>query len=408
MRSLEDNDRAFETIVPCRAAPDNWDHPPNSHSPPHFLNRAVVDWFRQRLPGPDRRTVAPCGRFAQSAPMRDTEHLAASKSPLARIGELLVAAPTSIPLSYAQNLEDYHLSLAFAGQPGGFYIDIGGGHPVAGSVSFWFYERGWQGIVVEPQETLSTLHRHVRPRDTVLSTLIGRENGNANLFVVERLHALTTTVEDYADNARAYGANVRPVTVSVMTLADLCASHGVDAIDFLKIDVEGAEADVIAGGDWRRYRPKVVVVEAIKPLSGEPAWDAWEGMLLAHGYRFVLFDTLNRFYVAEEHPDILARLPSERAPWNAARHMYEIGRAGEHPEHPDHQLARALAHALFERLPYLTSDELVSLFDRESKLSSEDRQTLRRMLSTETVRMRLGRIACGYDGGHVDDAPDGD
>ena len=139
----------------------------------------------------------------------------------------------------------------------------------------------------------------------------------------------------------------------VMTLAELCASHGAATIDFLKIDVEGAEADVIAGGDWRRYRPKVVVVEAIKPLSNEPAWEAWEGMLLAQGYRFVLFDTLNRFYVAEEHPDILARLPSERAPWDAARHMYEIGRAGENPLHPDHQLARELMHAFLAQLPHL-------------------------------------------------------
>jgi uncharacterized membrane protein len=53
-------------------------------------------------------------------------------------------------LSYTQNLEDYHLSLAFAGQQTGTYIDIGGGHPIADNVSFWFYERGWQGIVVEP------------------------------------------------------------------------------------------------------------------------------------------------------------------------------------------------------------------------------------------------------------------
>jgi uncharacterized membrane protein len=58
-------------------------------------------------------------------------------------------------LSYAQNLEDYHLSLAFAGQTTGTYIDVGAGHPIADNVSFWFYERGWQGIVVEPQpETL--------------------------------------------------------------------------------------------------------------------------------------------------------------------------------------------------------------------------------------------------------------
>jgi len=341
--------------------------------------------------------------------MRDAHLLTEPQSALDRIRKLLLqSAPTSVPLSYAQNLEDYHLSLAFAGQAAGTYIDIGGGHPVAGSVSFWFYERGWQGIVVEPQEPLASLHRQVRPRDKVVPSLIGRQSGSANLFVVERLHALTTTVEAYADNARNYGAGVRSMTVPVMTLAELCASHGVETIDFLKIDVEGAEADVIAGGDWRRYRPKVVLVEAIKPLTNEPSWDAWEGMLLAQGYRFVLFDTLNRFYVAEEHPDVLARLPSERAPWDAARHMYEIGRAGENRTHPDHELARSLAQAFLARLPHLAPELLTSLLDRAGSLSSDDRLALQRLLADETVRMRLGRIACGYDGGQVvEDEPEG-
>jgi FkbM family methyltransferase len=323
-------------------------------------------------------------------------------SQLDRIREMLQSrSGTSLPLSYAQNLEDYHLSLAFAGQPTGTYIDIGGGHPVAGSVSFWFYERGWQGLVVEPQEPLAALHRQVRPRDTVVSGLIGAHSGTAKLFVVDRLHALTTTIEAYADSARSYGAGVASITVPAMTLAELCASHDIEAIDFLKIDVEGAEADVIAGGDWRRYRPKVVVVEAIKPLSGEPGWEAWEGMLLGQGYQFALFDTLNRFYVADEHPDILARLPSERAPWDAVRHMYEIGRAGENNTHPDDQLARALVHGFLARLPHLAPELLASFLDREGKLSSDDLGTLRRMLSDEAFRMRLGRIACGYDGGQL-------
>ena len=314
----------------------------------------------------------------------------------------------AVPLSYAQNLEDYHLSLAFAGQPTGTYIDIGGGHPVAGSVSFWFYERGWQGVVVEPQEPLASLHRRVRPRDTVVGSLIGAHSGSANLFVVERLHALTTTVEAYADNAKSFGAGVQSITVPVMTLAELCTSHGIETIDFLKIDVEGAEADVIAGGDWRRHRPKVVVVEAIKPLSGEPAWEAWEGMLLAHGYRFALFDTLNRFYVAQEHPDILARLPSERAPWESVRHMYEIGRASENPVHPDHQLTLELVHGFLARLPHLAPELLASFLDRENKLSNDDRQALQRTLAEETLRMRLGRIACGYDGGQIIEATPGE
>ena len=78
-------------------------------------------------------------------------------------------------LSYSQNLEDYHLSLAFAGQATGTYIDIGAGHPIADNVSFWFYERGWQGIVVEPQPELAALYRRLRPRDIAVRGLVGRE-----------------------------------------------------------------------------------------------------------------------------------------------------------------------------------------------------------------------------------------
>jgi FkbM family methyltransferase len=335
-----------------------------------------------------------------------------SRTPLDVIIAALNPPPaerSSTPLSYAQNLEDYHLSLAFAGQPTGTYLDIGGGHPVAGNVSFWFYERGWRGIVVEPQERLAYLHRRVRPRDSVIEALIGRQSGSGELFVVDRFHALTTTIEANAATAKGLGVEVRRVSAPMLTLAELCATHGLQDIDFLKIDVEGAEADVIAGGDWQRYRPKVVVVEAITPISCEPAWDGWEAMLIAHGYRFVLFDTLNRFYVAEEHPDILARLPRERAPWDAVRHMYEIGRAGENAIHPDHGLARALIHGFLARLPHLTPALLATLLDGQGKLSEDELQRLGQKLADEALRMRLGRIACGYDGGHLggDDANDG-
>src|SRR5580658_10158701 len=76
-------------------------------------------------------------------------------------------------LSYTQNLEDYHLSLAFAGQTSGTYIDVGAGHPIADNVSFWFYERGWQGVVVEPQDELTALYPRLRPRDVVVRGLVG-------------------------------------------------------------------------------------------------------------------------------------------------------------------------------------------------------------------------------------------
>lgn len=301
-------------------------------------------------------------------------------------------------LSYSQNLEDYHLSLAFAGQSTGTYIDIGAGHPVADNVSFWFYERGWRGIVVEPQAELLALYERLRPRDAAVRALIGRENGEAEFHVVDRLHGLSTTREDVAKKAQAFGAGYQTVRMPAMTLAQLCESHGLDKIDFLKIDVEGGEGDVLAGGDWQRYRPKVVVAEAVSPMASEPSWEDWEPFLLAQGYQFVLFDTLNRFYVAQEHPDIAARLPSERAPWHAVRHMYEIGRAPENAQHPDHVLAKDLARGFWASLPYLDPGLIASILGRARR---EDAGALMPIVESESFRASLGRIACGYDGGQI-------
>lgn len=303
-------------------------------------------------------------------------------------------------LSYTQNLEDYHLWLALGGKEPGFYIDIGGGHPVADNVSFWFYERGWRGIVVEPQAPLGELYRHVRPRDEVVIGLVGRETGELDFHVFERLHGLSTTVRQHADTGGAhesYRVERRPVT----TLADLCRQHGVSRIDFLKIDVEGAEADVLAGNDWARFRPKVVVCEAIAPLSNEPAWESWEPMLLANGYQFCLFDTLNRFYVANEATDVLARMPRERAPWDSATHMYEIGRAPENAKHPEHELSRQLARGLWASLPELDPRLVATLAARGAKLPAARVDELAAEFASDAGKARLGRIACGYDGGQL-------
>ena len=307
-------------------------------------------------------------------------------------------------LSYAQNLEDYHLALAFAGQATGTYIDVGAGHPVADNVSFWFYERGWQGVVVEPQPELAELYQRLRPRDRMLRGLVGRHSGEIDFHVVDRLHGLSTTVEELAQKARDFGVDYQTVRMPVTTLAELCENQHLDCIDFLKIDVEGAEGDVLFGGDWQRFRPKVVVAEAVTPQASESAWQAWEPFLLAQGYRFMLFDTLNRFYVAEEQHEIMARFPRERAPWHAVRHMYEIGRAPENELHPDHALAQELARGLWASLPYLDAGLIQSLLARARRITTEgELAALASTIDTEAFRASLGRIACGYDGGQVVD-----
>jgi FkbM family methyltransferase len=305
-----------------------------------------------------------------------------------------------LDLFYAQNLEDYHLAQAFKDQADGFYVDLGAGHPVADNVSFWFYLQGWRGVVVEPQRRLAELYPHVRPRDRVVAALVADRVGKADFHEVESMHGFSTMLPDAAQAARELGAAVATLSLPVTTLAALFAEHGVERVDFLKIDVEGAEAQVLAAADWSRWRPRIVVLEAVAPGTMAPAWEAWEPLLTRNGYRFGLFDGLNRFYVAEEEPELAARLPKQKADWGSVPHLWGAGRAPENQAHPDHALARALVDGFLARLPLLDRD-LVADFLAAGE--GGDAGAARAHVRSDGVAAALGRIASRYDGGFPPD-----
>ncbi len=214
-------------------------------------------------------------------------------------------------LSYAQNGEDVVLRRAFAAQGTGFYLDVGACHPVLDSVTAHFYAQGWHGVNVEPDPALHAELAAQRPRDENLRLAVGRERGRVDFHPTgTRGHGtLDATLACARSNGRP------PERVRSIPLCDVIALYGPDAgeIDFLKIDVEGWEADVIASGDWTRHRPRVVLVEAVD-LCGRPTHETWEPELVSAGYRFVLFDGLNRFYCREEDAEHL--LPLLAAPAN--------------------------------------------------------------------------------------------
>jgi FkbM family methyltransferase len=340
------------------------------------------------------------------------------------------AAPRSTPglqmqLSYAQNLEDLHLEMIFSDVADGTYVDVGGGHPVADNVTFYFYLKGWRGLVIEPQETLAGAYALVRPRDHVVSCLAGAHDGTVAFHTVEGLHGLSSAVKANAESAAQYGARFTTTDKRVRRLSALIDEAKLAAIDVLKIDVEGAEADVLAGLDLARHRPKVILVETINPNNPDAAVGAWEPALTTAGYRFVFFDNLNRFYLAGEHEALASRFPATPIAWDKVGHLWDRGRAAERRDHPDRRLAELLVAGLFATLTERSTTDLARLIERGARAlplkatddlaealagtaewprasrgptSSQDLDTL---LSRDDVRAALGRIACMYDGGHL-------
>jgi FkbM family methyltransferase len=211
-------------------------------------------------------------------------------------------------ISYAQNAEDIVLARVFSGTVTGRYVDIGAGDPVAASVTKLFYDKGWRGINVEPIPDMAARLRNSRPEDITLDVAIGAKPCRAVLHVVRQEWGWSTLDDELARTYQhSNNWQLGDVEVEVCTLDDILDKHP-GHIDFLKIDVEGAERDVISGADWVLHRPRVVVVEATRPGSPEPAYQEWEHMLLDAGYRCALFDGLNRFYAQADDGEALARL----------------------------------------------------------------------------------------------------
>lgn len=203
-------------------------------------------------------------------------------------------------ISYAQNGEDVMLRRALADVAQGFYVDVGANDPRADSVTRAFYELGWSGINVEPVSHWFALLAADRPRDLNLQLAASSREGGLRLYEIVGT-GLSTADEALAQRHRAQGREVREIEVPARRLDDILRDAGAAEVHFLKVDVEGAEAEVLRGLDLDRVRPWIVLVEATEPGSTAASYAQWEPLLTGKDYDFVWFDGLNRYYLAREH-----------------------------------------------------------------------------------------------------------
>ena len=175
--------------------------------------------------------------------------------------------PNMLPnICYSQNGEDLILNRFLENKKNGFYIDIGAHHPIRFSNTYLFYKKGWRGINIDAMPGSMDLFNKIRSRD------INIEKGIANIKSEFMFYQFNESALNTFCKKEAFGKNrdnykiINKSIVKVDTLENLLNKFLPKdiEIDFMNIDVEGKDEEVLFSNNWNKYRPNIILVESLK------------------------------------------------------------------------------------------------------------------------------------------------
>jgi FkbM family methyltransferase len=198
---------------------------------------------------------------------------------------------------YSQEGEDLILQRFFGEKRTGFYIDIGAHHPKRFSNTYIFYKKGWRGINVEPRPGSKKYFDKVRTRDINIEAAIGTDVQKLSYFMFNEpaLNTFSQANEAELLKDKKYKL-IKRIDIQTTTLKNICDTHlppGVQ-IDFLTIDTEGYDYNVLLSNDWEKYRPHLILVEDKEFKFEDPYKSKVFNFLYERNYRLAAktFNTL--------------------------------------------------------------------------------------------------------------------
>jgi FkbM family methyltransferase len=190
-------------------------------------------------------------------------------------------------LSYALAGEDLvlrHLfKNRFIAKQAGIYVDIGCSEPVSISNTFLFYCSGWRGLCVDANTQYADMWAAVRGEDTFVNGAVGERAAEVSFFLHKKNYGMSQI--SHEPNPPSDDFEPTPIRVPMRRLDALFAEHiGDKQIQFMTIDVEGAELGVLRSNDWKRWRPEVILMECAEFDFMAPAASPTVSFLLAQNY----------------------------------------------------------------------------------------------------------------------------
>lgn len=208
--------------------------------------------------------------------------------------------------SYSQCGEDLIINYLFSlrGLDMPSYIDIGANHPWFINNTAFFYKKGCRGLNIEPNSELVMLFKQERPLDKSINMGISNSASLEMDFYVFRDNTLSTFSKEEADNFVRHGKEIEKVAkIKTSNIQKIIKEYNSGIFpDFLNIDVEGFELEILQGISYEDNYPKVICVETAE-YSPTGAGEKREGLMdfiESKGYYLYADTNLNSIYIKNE------------------------------------------------------------------------------------------------------------
>jgi len=195
---------------------------------------------------------------------------------------------------YAQTGEDIIIKF-FLENERGLFVDVGCNDPINYSNTFELYKKGWTGLNIDANPELIKKYS-VRPNDISVCEAVSDETKEMlfHEFEQSEVSTLETTVLDEAKKKWNYKKSRKVIT---KTLTEILDEHSIpNAIDFLSVDVEGYDFQVLNSLDFTKYQPKLILIEMHQFNVADYHANKIVQFLIAKGYELVGFVTMNGYF----------------------------------------------------------------------------------------------------------------
>ena len=171
--------------------------------------------------------------------------------------------------------EDIFIRRFFKDKKKGFYVDIGCYHPVKGSLTYYLFKEGWNGLNVDLSKVSIDLFKISRPDDKNISAAITDFDGETEYYERGKINQ---------QNSLTFDDNNKKIKIKGYKLNTLLSELKILNIDYLNIDVEGNEFKVLSSFDFKKFKPKLISIEQNIYNSERLFNEECHKMLITNGY----------------------------------------------------------------------------------------------------------------------------